>query len=722
MHDSLVLGMLSIVVLLSGVGLLRARGILPPDAGKARMGAGQGKGTPGERRGGGGPRLHWGAGLAGLVPSLLLSLLLLLLPCLVPPALRAMPNTTAAASPDAAVIELRGRLLEDPRSRGSAENGQGSAGCRAPLQSPDGPSELLFPAPCPPLQEGWWVAASGRLRQPTPAPHPLLHGTAERLARQGITSQLALEHWELLRRPATPVADLRRRIGRLLAAVGGEERGGLLAALVLGSAMVPLPAEVREVFRAAGLSHALAASGFHLSVLLGAVLPLGRRLPRPLRLLLAAGAMGLFLLLAGFQASVVRAVLMAGAALLLVEGGRRGRPVALLLTTVVLMLLLRPDWLWDVGFQLSVAATAGLIVSARPLEGWLHKRLGARLPQSRAGGRLAAGLAAALAVPLAATAWTLPLQVLHFGVVPLYGVPANLLAAPLLTPLTLGAMALGVVALVLPAALPLLAPPVLALAQLLLLLCRGVAHLPMAQWQTGRPLPVLVLLLAVGTGILMIPALATRRRRLGLALIAAAVAFHLLWIRADRFLLVHQGSRDLLVARHQGRAALISRSSDGPSCRNAAALAAGLGIGRYDWLLLLDPVASETPHCWKELAGLTLSTGETGVALLPGQTLHSPGLEVRALNADSRALQLRVGRQQWLLLPDRQALWAWNEAAAMRSPGGLWLGFRPGRKERSQLRQAGVATLWWSGPPPPGPEPLPPGWQASGTSGSLQTA
>jgi competence protein ComEC len=231
-----------------------------------------------------------------------------------------------------------------------------------------------------------------------------------------------------------------------------------------------------------------------------------------------------------------------------------------------------------------------------------------------------------------------------------------------------------------------------------------------------------VLLLGLGTGILVIPALAARRRRIGILLITAAVAVHLMWIRADRFLLVHQGSRDLLVARHQGRAALISRSGDGASCRSAAALAAGLGIGRYDWLLLLDPVASETPLCWRELAGLTLSTGETGVALLPGQTLHSPGLEVKPLNADSRALQLRVGQQQWLLLPDRQALWSWTTAGAERSPGGLWLGFRPGRKERSQLLQAGVAKIWWSGPPPPPPEALPPGWQASGASGSLQTA
>jgi len=102
----------------------------------------------------------------------------------------------------------------------------------------------------------------------------------------------------VLERPAPPIAEVRRRMAAALLASGGPERGGVLAALVLGSAVVPLPAEVREAFRAAGLSHALAASGFHLTVLLGAVMALGRRLPRPPRAALAIGAMLLFLLLA----------------------------------------------------------------------------------------------------------------------------------------------------------------------------------------------------------------------------------------------------------------------------------------------------------------------------------------------------------------------------------------------------------------------------------------
>ena len=166
----------------------------------------------------------------------------------------------------AQVHGLRLQLLEDPRPDASG------AGCRALAQLPGGRSELLF-RPCPPLQLGWLLRVDGRLRRPRPAPHPLLAGPAERLQRQGVWTQLRVQRWQVLGRPATPIADLRRRMAAALLQAGGPAAGGVLAALVLGSAVVPLPLEVREAFRASGLSHALAASGLD-----AAQHPLGSRL------------------------------------------------------------------------------------------------------------------------------------------------------------------------------------------------------------------------------------------------------------------------------------------------------------------------------------------------------------------------------------------------------------------------------------------------------------
>ena len=595
-------------------------------------------------------------------------------------------------------LTLRGTLLSDPVPSG--------AGCRALLQLPVGRTELRFKQ-CPALQQGWRLQVQGRLRRPQVSPHPLLAAPAERLARQGSFSQLQVQDFEVLQRAPTPVADLRRRMAQALVQHAGPNNGSVLAALVLGSAVVPVPAELREAFRAAGLSHALAASGFHLSVLLGVVLPLGKRLPRLGRLTLAAAAMGLFVLLAGPQPSVLRAVLMGGLALGVVECGYRGRPLGILAASALVLLLARPDWLLDVGFQLSVVATAALVVSARPLELGLRRWL-------------PGWLAVATAVPLAASLYTLPLQLLHFGVVPLYAVPANLVVAPLLTPLTLGAMALACLAVLLPPLLPLVTAPVAWLSNGLVAVVKLFAALPMAQWQLGRPAPGLVLLFTVALLALAWPALARRWRLLGGALFALVVAVQFSLLSADQLLLVHQGRLDLLVARHQGRAVLVSSSGDGFSCSQASQLARGLGVQRYDWALLLDPLAPEQPHCWQGQAGLVMASADGSLPFQPGQRLASPGLSAAPVAIESRAIQLQLGRWRWLLLPDRQALWAWRQPSVLRGRlDGVWLGFAPSARERRHLKELGAKRLWLSGTIPAG---LPAPWAASGPSGYLQAA
>ena len=230
------------------------------------------------------------------------------------------PPTPSRADPSrliqtpSADVAISGRLHADVRRFPS--------GCSALLEvdrieacGVEGRTELQLPD-CPaPLLQDWLVQATGVLRRPLPATHPLLPGSAERLARQGSWSQLRVESIEVLQRPWTPLADLRRDVAQRLQQAVGPRRGGL----VLGSAQVQLPEDIRAAFRMAGLSHALAASGFHLSVLLGSVLMLARRWPPGLRPPLAAMALLLFLCLARPQPSVVRAVLMASMALLIVR-------------------------------------------------------------------------------------------------------------------------------------------------------------------------------------------------------------------------------------------------------------------------------------------------------------------------------------------------------------------------------------------------------------------
>jgi len=195
-------------------------------------------------------------------------------------------------------VVLTGRILRDARLF------DGACSALIAVQRIDGQRRrgrteiLLRPCPDPPLQ-GWRLRLVGRLSSPTSGPHSRLPGSAERLSRLGSWSQLRADELIVLQRPWTPIADRRRSIAQMFEAVAGPRRGGLLAALVLGGAQVALPADLREAFRVAGLSHTLAASGFHLSVLLGFALWLGRCLKLRRRLFIALTALVIFPLLGG---------------------------------------------------------------------------------------------------------------------------------------------------------------------------------------------------------------------------------------------------------------------------------------------------------------------------------------------------------------------------------------------------------------------------------------
>ena len=112
-------------------------------------------------------------------------------------------------------MAISGRLLADVRRFPS--------GCSALLEVDriearrvDGRTELQLPACSAPLQQGWRVQAIGVLRRPLPAAHPLLPGSAERLARKGSWSQLRVESVEVLKRPWTLLADLWRVVAQRL--------------------------------------------------------------------------------------------------------------------------------------------------------------------------------------------------------------------------------------------------------------------------------------------------------------------------------------------------------------------------------------------------------------------------------------------------------------------------------------------------------------------------
>ncbi|HEX5147160.1 MAG TPA: ComEC/Rec2 family competence protein, partial [Conexibacter sp.] len=132
---------------------------------------------------------------------------------------------------------------------------------------------------------------------------------------------------------------------------------------------------------------------------------------------------------------------------------------ALLLAAAV-TLALNPRADADVGWQLSFAAVVAIALLAAPVRAALRAR---RMPEP---------IADALAVSLAATLGTAPLLALHFHQLSLVGLPANLLAAPAIAPITW----LGMAAAALGQLSPVLARPLNALNQYPLAYVAWVAH------------------------------------------------------------------------------------------------------------------------------------------------------------------------------------------------------------------------------------------------------
>ena len=249
-------------------------------------------------------------------------------------------------------------------------------------------------------------------------------------------------------------------------AVSNADRPGLALAraFLLGQGQA-LPAEQREAMRRVGLAHLVAVSGLNVGMVAALLLALLLRAPRALRLLGALAGVCAYALLVGPLPSLLRAVLMAlvvGGALLL---RRLPQSCNGLAAACLLMVLLDPSWVSDPGFQLSVAATAGLLALTRPLAARL-RRLGPAGPP--------------LAVTLAAQLATLPWALAAFGRFSAVSPLANLVAVPWAGAVLAASLAWAVARVAIGAA----ADRLLALLDLLAAPLAWLERLPASPWVT----------------------------------------------------------------------------------------------------------------------------------------------------------------------------------------------------------------------------------------------
>ena len=288
------------------------------------------------------------------------------------------------------------------------------------------------------LYPGESIAITGSLYQPQPPSNPGGFNFKKYLAQQGAFAGLRgryISHDDSQPAP-WGLWKIRQRITRAQAKLLGVPEGSLLSAMVLGRLAVDLPYEIRDIFVQVGLAHILAASGFQVSFLLGIILAVTQRFSPKIRFGLGLLTLLLYLGLTGISPSVLRATLMGLAVLIALVSQRQTKPLNVLLGVAILLLIANPTWIFDIGFQLSFLATLGLMVTVPPLMQGLNW-----MPPF---------FASLIAVPLAVTIWTLPLQLYIFNVLSPYSILVNIIASPLISIITLGGMASALVALMLP--------------------------------------------------------------------------------------------------------------------------------------------------------------------------------------------------------------------------------------------------------------------------------
>jgi competence protein ComEC len=197
----------------------------------------------------------------------------------------------------------------------------------------------------------------------------------------------------------------------------------MLPALVLGDTTA-VPAGVTAEFRAAGLTHLTAVSGANVTIVCGAVLLSAAVLGPRAAVALAGLALVAFVVVVQPSASVLRAAVMGGITLVAMVTHRRRQAIPALAASVLLLLIAAPELAVDVGFALSVAATAGLVVIA-PV--WSRRLCARAWPKP---------LADAVSIALAAQLVTAPLVAGISGSASLVSVLANVLVAPVIPPVT----------------------------------------------------------------------------------------------------------------------------------------------------------------------------------------------------------------------------------------------------------------------------------------------
>ncbi|MBR7178548.1 MAG: DNA internalization-related competence protein ComEC/Rec2 [Oscillospiraceae bacterium] len=384
-------------------------------------------------------------------------------------------------------------------------------------------------------------------------------------------------------------ADWRHRLTGVIDECFPADAAGFAKALVFGD-RTGIDYEASTDFSITGVSHVVAVSGLHVSILC-AVVYLFSRKRRFLTAIIGIPMLWCFAAVVGFSPSVTRAVIMQSIMLLALMADREYDPPTALSAAVLLMLANDPLTAASVGFQLSVSSVAGIFLFYSPICEWLKQYLPGRGKTLR--GYLERWFTSSVAVTLSANIMTVPLTAVYFETVSLIGVVTNLLVLFVISGIFYGVglvCLIGVWNLTLGSALAwLVAYPI----RYVLAVTHWLSQVPIAAVYTASPYIVLWLVLLYG---LLAWLMCSGKKRVALAAVCAVLglcmSLMLSYLEpltcAYRVSVLDVGQGQCVVLQSEGSTFLVDCGGDYDD--DAADIAAryllSQGISRIDGLIL----------------------------------------------------------------------------------------------------------------------------------------
>ncbi|WP_414579147.1 ComEC/Rec2 family competence protein [Anabaena sp. CCY 9402-a] len=536
------------------------------------------------------------------------------------------------------------------------------------------------------LHSGQQIEVTGVLYRPKAASNPGAFDFQKFLKQEGIFAGLMGRQINILDEDRQwGWWQIRDRIVRSQVRWLDVPEGPLVSAMVLGSKAVDLPYDIRDLFVKAGLAHALAASGFQTSLILSVILQLTKRAKKATQVTLSSLALITFLCLTGVQPSVLRAVIMGFAALVGLLLNRKIKQLGSLLLAATLLLIFNPLWIWDLGFQLSFLATLGLVVTVPAIISRLDW--------------LPSAIASLISVPLAATIWTLPVQLFVFGVVPAYSLLLNIITTPLISILSIGGIISAIAGLMFPEAGSVLASLLHYPTLWLIKLVEFFSQLP------GNSLAVgsisIWQLLTIYIVILLVWLVRWWQQRWWFAsLITFGLVILPAWHSAStlmRITLLEAKAEPVLVIQDKGKVTVINSGDEGTGRFTLLPFLKQQGVNRIDWAISTDFQGNDNDAWLEVLQQLPIKNFYTyainkentithqaiqqelqkqkGIyQLLPvGQTINTGSLIAQLIN-EQPLLQLQILGQSWLLVGDvkSQEVQRIMKAGGWPNPQVLW--------------------------------------------------